>query len=509
MNKKNLFPFVFLVLAIITSVSCGKLGGAAVSLKTAGELKITSAGGYQSIGFTAKSDWTASSSVAWCTVSPSSGSAGDNLTVTALIEGNTGMDERKCNVVIRCGDASETVSIVQDALGTLTAEKLNYEIDFKEQKVEVDLKTNIEYVVDVPSTYAGWVSVESTKALHSGKIVFAVKENPNPETRNAYIDVHAAPGVQSTGNASFTVRISQGPKAYLTVKEKNVALPCGATYGYLNIETNGEPEVTAEEAEWYGINDSGSASEHYWTTYFFKPNSTPQDRTMKVIVSLKGAPEFSHEVTYTQHGTEEVVDMGVSVKWRSFNLGTTSLEENGSFFAWGETEPKTEYNWSTYKWSEGETNTLTKYCYTEAQGAVDNKLRLDLEDDAARTILGGKWRIPTGDEFMELVRNCTIEYVIIEKLNIRGFNFVSKVSGYEDKSLFFKSNGSYNNTAYNDWSMPWLWTSDIHQATDASTDGLLSRYATIYSGGNGDTYEDCLSPKVRYQGLPIRPVQDK
>ena len=78
------------------------------------------------------------------------------------------------------------------------------------------------------------------------------------------------------------------------------------------------------------------------------------------------------------------VDLGLSVKWATCNVGASSPEGYGDYFAWGETTIKSTYNWSTYKYCNGSSSTLTKYNTKSSYGTIDNKTKLDLSDDAAR-----------------------------------------------------------------------------------------------------------------------------
>ena len=97
----------------------------------------------------------------------------------------------------------------------------------------------------------------------------------------------------------------------------------------------------------------------------------------------------------------EYVDLGLSVMWATTNVGAESAEEYGDYFAWGETETKEVYDWSTYKWCDGTENNMTKY------NATDDLITLLPEDDAAHVNWGGKWRMPTDAELQELIDNCT------------------------------------------------------------------------------------------------------
>ena len=71
--------------------------------------------------------------------------------------------------------------------------------------------------------------------------------------------------------------------------------------------------------------------------------------------------------------TSKKVDLGLSVCWAEWNVGASAPEEYGGYYAWGETEEKSNYDWSTYKWYKGSNDTLTKYCTDGDYGTVDNK----------------------------------------------------------------------------------------------------------------------------------------
>ena len=135
----------------------------------------------------------------------------------------------------------------------------------------------------------------------------------------------------------------------------------------------------------------------------------------------------------------EYVDLGLSVKWATFNVGAYSPEMNGDYFAWGETEPKTDYSWSTYKYCNGSDTTITKYNSNDKYGTIDNKMTLDLEDDAAQVNWGGDWRMPTKEDYQDLVDNCTWEWISLNGIN--GYKITSKLTGYTDRSIFLPATG--------------------------------------------------------------------
>ena len=132
----------------------------------------------------------------------------------------------------------------------------------------------------------------------------------------------------------------------------------------------------------------------------------------------------------------EYVDLGLSVKWATCNVGATKPEEYGDYFAWGETLPKDYYDWSSYKWCNGTAYTLTKYNNSSTYGTVDDKTVLESADDAATTNWGGSWRMPTDAELTELRENCTWTWTQINSIN--GYNVTSNKIG---NSIFLPAAG--------------------------------------------------------------------
>ena len=138
----------------------------------------------------------------------------------------------------------------------------------------------------------------------------------------------------------------------------------------------------------------------------------------------------------------EYVDLGLSVKWATCNIGATSPEGYGTYFAWGEVESKANYNWDTYKHSKGSDYAFTKYCSDSEygyNGFKDSKNILELEDDAASVHWGGSWRIPTDAEWSELRKKCIWKK---SRMNgISGYKVTSKTNG---NSIFLPFAGFYN-----------------------------------------------------------------
>lgn len=187
------------------------------------------------------------------------------------------------------------------------------------------------------------------------------------------------------------------------------------------------------------------------------------------------------------------VDLGLSVKWATCNIGASRPEEYGSYFSWGEIEPKdvNQYNWGGYKWCSGAENSLTKYNTNSYYGTVDNKKRLDKEDDAAYVTLGGNWRMPTKEELDELVNNCT--WIATTQNGTDGYNVV----GSNGNSVFLPAAGMIyeSGPANSGWAGAY-WTSSLNiDYMGAEAVHITPSHNEINTGAWD-----------RYNGYTIRPV---
>lgn len=133
---------------------------------------------------------------------------------------------------------------------------------------------------------------------------------------------------------------------------------------------------------------------------------------------------------------EEVADLGLSVKWRGWNLGANAPEEYGDKYAWGETEIKTKYEANTYLWGKSLYGTLYKYNVNTKYGNIDNRVVLKADDDVAQVKLGDGWRMPTKEEFKELYQYCNHSWISLNGVN--GTLFTAR----NGNSVFFPAGGA-------------------------------------------------------------------
>ena len=209
----------------------------------------------------------------------------------------------------------------------------------------------------------------------------------------------------------------------------------------------------------------------------------------------------------TTPSTMEYVDLGLpsGLKWAKCNLGASKPSDYGDYYAWGETAPKADFTWDTYKWMQAghsHWRYITKYTFADGQtggiwydsaGAFigDNKTVLDAADDAATANLGSPWRMPTKVEIAELITKCTWTWTTqdgVEGCQVDGPNgnaiFLPATGHYEESGLIYAgTRGNY-------------WSSSLDSA-----DCTTARGDDFFSGGGAS------GKYYRYYGLAVRPVR--
>ena len=168
-----------------------------------------------------------------------------------------------------------------------------------------------------------------------------------------------------------------------------------------------------------------------------------------IIVYKKDGTKVVHSYTEVDsivtYSEGIAVDLGLpsGTLWADRNIGADTQEGYGDYFAWGETTPKSVYNWSTYKYCKGSYDTLTKYNNDSRDGTVDNKTVLEASDDAATANWGAAWRMPTHAEQVELNEKCT--WIWTTSNGVNGY----KVVGPNGNSIFLPAAGYRNGSGVN------------------------------------------------------------
>lgn len=198
------------------------------------------------------------------------------------------------------------------------------------------------------------------------------------------------------------------------------------------------------------------------------------------------------------------VDLGLSVKWATSNLGASKPEESGKFFSWGEVKTKDSYNIDTYIWCKGDNTSYTKYCLSKENGTVDNKSVLESGDDAATAELGGNWRMPTKAEFDELIKNCTWTESLSEDKSVAVYIIKSKTN---NNSIILPMTGHYEKNVHKSYDLKseemeyMYWTNELKS-------GQTVQGGVFYA--DPGWWEDPQTKGfARYYGCAVRPVRIK
>lgn len=296
-----------------------------------------------------------------------------------------------------------------------------------------------------------------------------ITTSPTQITENS-----AVSGGNVTRGASVTERgIAYSTMPNPTTFDKRVS-GGGDGIGLFTCNLTGLQPNTTYYIRAYAVNESGTA---YGEEFSF---------TTEKYVSVS-------EPTGTVNGYG-YVDLGLSVKWATCNVGASKPEEYGNYFAWGETTTKSTYDWSTYKYCDGNYNSLNKYNTDSSKGLVDNDTILNMDDDAARVNWGDNWRMPTDAEFTELREQCIWTWTTHN--GVKGYKVTSKKSGYTNNAIFlpaagYRSANSLNSEGYSGR----YWSSLL------DTDDPISAWYVYFNSSNvyGESH-------YRSEGRPVRPV---
>ena len=257
------------------------------------------------------------------------------------------------------------------------------------------------------------------------------------------------------GEASIANFKNIGGLLHLTIKKvKAATIKSIAVKGTLNasdtrifFDCSSNPVTLTEEGSEFYI----AMTEGTYTNFSVEMITTTGETLIKSL-SNKSLVITRSQITNATFKTNtlnghEFVNLGLpsGLLWATCNIGAGSSEEEGTYFAWGETNGKeiAEYAWESYKYGNSSTS-LTKYCTSNSYGSVDNLAMLEPEDDAAFKKWKEGWRMPTAADYQELIDNCYWEWKYQYESGYSGPDgwFVFKAKEDSDKGKMCDSNGT-------------------------------------------------------------------
>lgn len=224
----------------------------------------TTNGGSNTVSFTASEAWTAevinSRADAWCSVSPTSGKAGDAM-ITITTTANDTPDDRSASIIIKVGSVQKTINVSQKQKDALTVTSSKFDLEAEGGEVKIEVKANIDFQYTIDEKAKAWITESSSRALKTSTLTFKVAENEETEKREAVIII-------SSGSFKETVNIYQSgatPSIILTKNEYVVASAGDTIAVEVKSNVNVEVELPAE-ASWISENKSRAMSTN---TYYF------------------------------------------------------------------------------------------------------------------------------------------------------------------------------------------------------------------------------------------------
>ena len=250
----------------------------------------------------------------------------------------------------------------------------------------------------------------------------------------------------------------------------------------------------------------------YHISFQVPANTELSGRTVHVVFKDASGNVLDSR-TFVQGGGYRAVDLGLSVYWADHNIGASSPEDAGDFYAWGEVETKDAYEWSSYKWYSVTAVELGENTYYEISlrkyTLNDNhNYLLDSEDDVAHVKLDGAWRMPTEEEWAELEEKCTCTWTT--QNNVKGMLITSTVNG---NSIFLPATGMKVGTDLYSVNTGYYWTSSLSPNRSFGFGGGVAGVPAddCFDAVCVDVYGDYLRRRgvTRDSGLSVRPVAEK
>lgn len=231
------------------------------------------------------------------------------------------------------------------------------------------------------------------------------------------------------------------------------------------------------------------------TTYYFRPYVKLANMIFYGDVATAktlGTKPVDNSKTINGH---KFVDLGLAsgLLWAETNIGAETAADDGDYFAWGETQSKSDYEWSTYKYGDSSSN-ISKY------NSTDGKTALDKEDDAAYVNWGSSCRMPTSEEFTELLNSKDCTWTWTSKTTSSG----SSINGYQvtstktGNSIFLPASGYRRREGQlSQGSNGYYWSTTLYAKKVANA------YYLYFGNDNHD--QDYY---FRYDGRTVRPVTE-
>ena len=425
-------------------------------------------------------------SATWLTKSTRASTRGlESSTIVLTAEKNNSGEEREAIVTFidKESGVSSKITIKQSLTPYIEVDKDQITLSEDEKEIEIVVKTNINLETVITND---WITDNGRGS--NGDLNFTQKlkiaKNNSGDERGAVVTFE-----NKNYRLSSNISIKQSLTPYIEIEKNQISLSENEQEIEIVVKSNISVKTTITN-DWItdiGIENNGDFN----YTQKLKVSAFSGRVSRSAVVTFKSQSykwNLKKEATITQ--TKEIkyvagnaIDLGLSVLWSDINLGATTPESFGEYFAWGETKPKEQYSKDNYMHYDhsmnqyldiGEDISGTKY-------------------DAAHVNLGNGWRMPSNTELQELIKNCEWEWV--KSGNTLGY----KITGKNGNYIFLPAGGRilYSTvSSQNEWTEYWSSSERQKYKGDA--------YLLVENG-----YNPTVISSDKIYGVPIRPVKSK
>ena len=425
-------------------------------------------------------------SATWLTKSTRASTRGlVSSTIVLTAEKNNSGEEREAIVTFidKESGVSSKITIKQSLTPYIEVDKDQITLSEDEKEIEIVVKTNINVETVISND---WITDNGRGS--NGDLNFTQKlkiaKNNSGDERGAVVTFE-----NKNYRLISNISIKQSLTPYIEIEKNQISLSENEQEIEIVVKSNISVKTTITN-DWItdiGIENNGDFN----YTQKLKVSAFSGRVSRSAVVTFKSQSykwNLKKEATITQ--TKEIkyvagnaIDLGLSVLWSDINLGATTPESFGEYFAWGETKPKEQYSKDNYMHYDhsmnqyldiGEDISGTKY-------------------DAAHVNLGNGWRMPSNTELQELIKNCEWEWV--KSGNTLGY----KITGKNGNYIFLPAGGRilYSTvSSQNEWTEYWSSSERQKYKGDA--------YLLVENG-----YNPTVISSDKIYGVPIRPVKSK
>lgn len=331
-------------------------------------LTFASQSGSENIEFTCNGDWNVSvantiGGETWCTVTPANGKAGEGGFTVNVVE-NKGYDDRNVTLTLTVGTIKTTIVVTQkqkDAI-LLTANK--FELDNKGGKINLEVKTNINYTVTINETDKKWIKQvgSNTRALSSSTLTFDISPNEEYEKREGVIYI-------TNGELTETVHVYQASGGVVMLTKNEYFISDKEQTIAVDIKSNFNFEVKMPNVDWISIAPSTKSMSSHTLYYIISPNEEYDSRESEIIFYDKNNIKLADTLKVIQAQKDAII---ISKKEYEVNSKESTIEfEVNSNIDFNVSIPS-----AASKWIENITTTQTR-------GLTSHKVYLKINENTS------------------------------------------------------------------------------------------------------------------------------